>query len=161
LLSFNEVTNWYSPGSDRLIFEIDGFRFGCALCIEIQFPELFVDYASENIDAVLLSAFSDNPMFAIQAQGHAAYGTFWLGFSIPAQCSEAAPAGLIGPDGRWITRAPADGTSAVVIAELDRTSDALQDVLRHARAWRARARAGELHDRARVVDPRSTDTRHF
>lgn len=160
LLSFNEVTNWYAPGSDRLIFEIDGFRFGCALCIEIQFPEIFVEYASENIDVVLLSTFS-NEMFAIQAQGHAAFGTFWLGFSVPAQTSEAAPAGLIGPDGRWIARAPADGSSALVIADLDRTADAVQVALKHARPWRARARDGELHDRARVADPRSTDTRRF
>lgn len=161
LLSFNEVTNWYSPGSDRLIFEIDGFRFGCAICIEIQFPELFVDYAKENIDVVLLSAFSNDPMFAIQAQGHAACGTFWLGFSVPAQCGTAAPAGLIGPDGRWVARAPADGTSAVVIADLDRTADSLQIAIKHARPWRARARLGDLHNQARVIDPRSTDTRHF
>jgi predicted amidohydrolase len=161
LLSFNEVTNWYSPGFDRLIFEVDGFRFGCALCIEIQFPEIFVEYARETVDAVLISTFSQDPMFAIQAQGHAACGTFWLGFSVPAQCSEAAPAGLIGPDGRWIARAPPDGTVALVIAELDRTADALQSALRYARAWRARVRTGEFHNRARVTDPRSADKSRF
>ena len=161
LLSFNEVTNWYTPGSERLIFEIDGFRFGCALCIEIQFPELFVEYTCENIDVVLLSTGSRDPMFAILAQGHAACGTFWLGFSVPAQCSDAAPSGLIGPDGRWIACAPSDGTSSVVIADLDRTSDTLQIALKHARHWRARARGGDLHNRARVADPRSTDWGRF
>ena len=161
LLSFTEVSDWYSPGSDQLIFEIDGFRFGCALCIEIQFPELFVEYARENVDAVLLSTFSRDPMFAVQAQGHAACGAFWLGFSVPAQCSDAAPAGLIGPDGQWIACAPSDGTSALVIAELDRTAETLQIALKYARPWRVRARAGELHSPAKVVDPRSTDTRRF
>lgn len=39
---------------------------------------------------------------SVQAQGHAACGAFWLGFSVPAQCSDAAPGGLIVPDGRWI-----------------------------------------------------------
>ena len=97
-LSFTEVTDWYSPGSEPFVFEVNGFRFGCALCIEIQFPELFVDYASRGVDAVLLSTFSEDPMFAIQAQGHAACGAFWLSLSVPSQYSHAAPSGVIGPD---------------------------------------------------------------
>lgn len=161
LLSFTEISDWYSPGSDRLVFDVDGFRFGCALCIEIQFPELFVEYAREGVDAVLLSTFSRDPMFAVQAQGHAACGAFWLGFSVPAQSSDAAPAGLVGPDGQWIARAPADGTSALAIADLDRTSPALEVALKYGRPWRARARAGDLHEAARIVDPRSADVSRF
>lgn len=161
LLSFTEVTDWYAPGSDPLIFEVDGFRFGCALCIEIQFPELFVEYARENIDCVLLSTFSRDPMFAIQAQGHAACGAFWLGFSVPAQCSKAAPSGLIGPDGRWVACAPSDGASTIVVADLDRTDGMLRGALEFGRSWRARARTGELHSQARVLDPRSVDVMRF
>lgn len=161
LLSFTEVTDWYAPGSVPLIFEVDGFRFGCALCIEIQFPELFVEYAQQNIDCVLLSTFSRDPMFAIQAQGHAACGAFWFGFSVPAQCSDAAPSGLIGPNGRWISCAPSDGTGAIVVADLDRTDETLRGALEFGRPWRARARTGELHGQARVVDPRSVDLRRF
>lgn len=161
LLSHTEVTDWYAPGLDPLVFEVDGFRFGCVLCIEIQFPELFVEYARKNVDVVLLSTFSRDPMFAVQAQGHAACGAFWLGFSVPAQCSEAAPSGLIGPDGRWIANAPADGADALVIADLDRTSDTLRGALDYARPWRVRARTGELHDQARVHDPRSADVSRF
>src|SRR5882757_8666522 len=29
LCSYNEITNWYSPGFDPLAFDVDGFRFGC------------------------------------------------------------------------------------------------------------------------------------
>lgn len=161
LLSFSEVSEWYAPGAHPLIFEVDGFRFGCALCIEIQFPELFVEYAELSVDAVLLSSFSRDPMFAIQAQGHAACGAFWFGFAAPAQCSDAVPSGLIGPHGRWLASAPSDGASAIVIADLDRGSEALQTALQLARPWRARARQGELHRRAQVVDPRSLDVRRF
>lgn len=161
LLSFTEITDWYVPGSRSFTFEVDGFRFGCILCIEIQFPELFVAYVRENVDAVLLSTFSRDPMFAVQAQGHAACGAFWLGFSVPAQCSEAAPSGLIGPDGRWISKAAADGSSALVIADLDRGSEDLLSALEHARPWRARARLGDLHQQARVEDPRSADLSQF
>lgn len=161
LLSFTEVSDWYSPGLDRLVFEVDGFRFGCVLCIENQFPELFVDYARENVDVVLLSTFSEDSMCAVQAQGHAACGAFWLGFSVPAQCSGEAPTGLIGPDGQWIARAPSDRTAALVVSDLDRNSANLEIALKRARPWRARARDGELHEAARVIDPRSTDMTRF
>lgn len=161
LLSHTEVTDWYVPGSQPTTFEVDGFRFGCALCIEIQFPELFVEYAQTGVDVVLLSTFSRDPMFAIQAQGHAACGAFWLGFSVPAQCSDAAPSGLVGPDGRWIATAPADGASALVVADLDRSSASLRGALEFARPWRVRARAGGLHDQARISDPRSDDLGRF
>lgn len=161
LISFSEVNDWYAPGSEALVFDVDGFRFGLALCIEIQFAELFVDYAARACDAVLLSSYSKDEMFAIQAQGHAASNTLWIGFSVPAQCSEAAPSGLVGPHGRWLAQAPADGTQALVIADLDRNDEALFVALNHARPWRRRARAGELHDPARVSDPRSADKTSF
>lgn len=161
LLSYSEVTEWYAPGAQPLIFEVDGFRLACLLCIEIQFPELFVECSQLGADFVLLSTFSRDPMFAVQAQGHAACGTFWLGFAVPAQYSDAAPAGLVGPDGRWIAKAPADGQPALVVADLDRMDEHLQAALDHARPWRARARAGALHERARVLDSRSADILSF
>jgi predicted amidohydrolase len=161
LLSHNEVTRWYAPGDGALTFDVEGFRFGCALCIEIQFPELFVDYAHRGVDAVLLSTFSKNPMFATQAQGHAACGAFWLGFAAPAQFSGAAPSGLVGPNGSWIVQVQGDGASAIVVADLDRDSETLHEALEYARPWRVRARSGELHRNARVSDPRSDDRLRF
>jgi len=161
LLSYSEVTDWYAPGARPLVFEVDGFRLACLLCIEIQFPELFVECSQLGADLVLLSTFSRDPMFAIQAQGHAACGTFWLGFSVPAQYSDAAPAGLVGPDGRWVARAPADGQPSLVIADLDRTAETLQGALRRARPWRETARSGELHRAAQVEDVRSLATDRF
>ncbi|MFN3514034.1 MAG: carbon-nitrogen hydrolase family protein [Phenylobacterium sp.] len=110
LLSFSELADWYAPGAEPLVFEVDGFRFGCALCIEIQFPEIFVEYARLGIDCLLLSSFSRDPMFAIQVQGHAACNAYWIGFAVPAQCGDAASSGLAGPDGRWIAQAPQAAT---------------------------------------------------
>lgn len=161
LLSFTEVTDWYSPGSQPLVFEVDNFRFGCALCIEIQFPELFVEYANLGVDAVLLSTFSRDPMFAIQAQGHAACGAFWLSLSVPAQCSKAAPSGVVGPDGRWLVKAPSDGSEAIGLIDLERDTELHRIALMHARPWRTRARSGELHDAARVVDACSSSRQAF
>lgn len=161
LISWSEVNDWYVPGAEPLAFEVDGFRFGCVLCIEVQFPELFVEYAKAGVDCLLFSSFSRDEMFAVQAQGHAACGAYWIAFSIPAQCSNAAPSGLVGPDGRWLVRAPAAGQPALVVADLDRKAESLFVALNHARPWRARARSGELHDAARVSDPRSDDRGRF
>ena len=43
--SHTEITDWYTPGRECCVFEVEGWRFGCALCIEIHFPELFQEYA--------------------------------------------------------------------------------------------------------------------
>lgn len=160
-LSFTEISDWYAPGFEPLVFVVDGFRFGCALCIEIQFPEVFLEYGALGIDGLLFSSFSREPMFAIQAQGHAACNNFWISFSVPAQYSEAAPSGVIGPHGRWISRCPADGAQALVVVDLDRTAADMDVPLHRARGWRAKARAGDLYAAARVSDPRSADRRAF
>ena len=44
--SNTEVTYWYTPGADPLAFDVDGVRFGCALCIEVVFPTLFAEYGA-------------------------------------------------------------------------------------------------------------------
>ena len=100
-------------------------------------------------------------MFAIQGQGHAACGAFWLSFAVPAQCSHAAPSGVVGPDGRWLVRAPDDRQGAIALADLDRTAEQLRIALKYARPWRVRARSGDLHDAARVVAPPSAEQRTF
>lgn len=161
LLSFTEVTDWYAPGTAPLTFAVDGFRFGCALCIEIQFQEVFLEYGALGVDVLLLSSFSRDPMFAVQAQGHAACNTYWISFSVPAQCSDAAPSGLIGPGGQWIARCPDDRTPGLTVNDLDRAAPDLDMPLHKARPWRARARSGELHNPARVSDPRSDDRNSF
>ncbi|CCE01896.1 putative nitrilase/N-carbamoyl-D-aminoacid amidohydrolase family protein [Bradyrhizobium sp. STM 3809] len=97
LISHSEETSWYSPGSHPLVFEVDGFRFGCALCIEIRFPELFMAYGRQGVDGVLFSAYED-PIFAVMARAHAA-NNIWMSVSTPAVCRRKLPCRLIGPDG--------------------------------------------------------------
>lgn len=98
LISHTEATSWYAPGTVPFVFEVDGYRFGCALCIEIHFPEIFTEYERLGVDCVLFSAYSDDPMFAIEAQAHAAMNNVWLSLSAPAT-STSLPCTLIGPDG--------------------------------------------------------------
>jgi predicted amidohydrolase len=161
MCSRTELTHRYSPGSEPLVFEVDGFRFGCALCIEINFPEIFLDYRERDIDCLLLSSFSDDPVFEVLARGHAAAHNYWFTISVPAQCSTATPAAVIGPHGYSLASCPADGTPSVVVTDLDRGDPALDIALNKARPWRTFARSSEYRRTHRVGDPRSSDRTHF
>lgn len=154
-LSHTEVTDWYTPGLDPVMFQLGGFCFGLSLCIEIQFPELFLDYAARGADVVLFSSFSEDPMFGVMARAYAAATNCWFAVAVPAQCSRAMASGVIGPHGRWLARCADDGSSDVVVVDLDRTAPDLDIALNKARPWRALARRGEIYAQVRVDDARS------
>lgn len=158
--SHSEISDWYTPGQERCVFTIDGWRFGCALCIEIQFPELFVDYAMHHVDCVLFSAYSDSTMFGIQAQAYAAAGTFWASLSVPAQDGAALSSRIIGPDGQ-IVAACKQAESHLALAILDMDAPQYQVALRMARPWRDRARQGIIHHPYQVSDMRSEEKTNF
>jgi len=102
--SHTEITGWHTPGRRPCVFEVEGWRFGCILCIEIQFPELFHEYANLDADCILFSAYADDPMFGIQAQGYAASHNYWVSLSVPTQMSRGLSSRLIAPNGeiqRW------------------------------------------------------------
>ncbi|MFI6518779.1 carbon-nitrogen hydrolase family protein [Spirillospora sp. NPDC050679] len=159
--SHTEIAERYTPGFRPLVFEVDGFRFGCVLCIEVNFPEVFLDYRARDVDCVLFSSFSDDPVFETLARAHAAAHGSWVSVAVPAQFSHVMPAGLIGPHGRRLAGGPDDGAAAVVTAVLDPADPALDTALDKARPWRARAREGEIYRARRVVDPRSSDRMSF
>lgn len=161
LLSFSEVSDWFTPGFDPLVVEVDGFRLGLALCIEINFPELFAEYERMGVDAVLVSSFSRDPVFGLLAQAHAAANTFWVSFATPAQCSADFPSGVAGPHGRWLAQAPGRGAAALTRVDLDRRAPELETALHKARGWRRRSRDGEIYRRLRTADPRSLDHTRF
>lgn len=137
----------YSPGTSPAVFEIDGIRFGCALCIEAEFPELFAEYERLDVDCVLLSVMVDDAARAIVAQAYGRLYGYWLGYSIPAQFSATVPSGIIAPGGRWLARCPGDGRPALAVADLDldTTEPDIDISIRLARPWRRSARAG-LYD---------------
>lgn len=155
--SNSEISDWYSPGFEPIVFEAGGFRFGCALCIEIQFPDLFMEYERLGADAVLFSSYSRDPIFAVQAQGYAAAATLWISMVVPAICSDSAPSRLIGPNGRELARCSVDARSEFAVATLDRTDPALDVALNRARPWRATARLGDIYRNRRIDDERSRD----
>ena len=156
-LSHTEITGFYSPGFVPVTIDVDGYRFGLALCIEINFPEVFLGYLHRGVDCVLFSTFSDDPIFDVIARGHAATTNQWISVSVPAQCSTAMPAGVIGPDGAWLTRCATDGSTDLACVTLNRNAPELRIALHAARPWRATARNGSLYQQRRVDDLRSHD----
>lgn len=141
--SHSEITDWYSAGNEPVTFEIDGYKFGCALCIEVQFPEVFIDYEARDVDCVLFSSYSDNEMFVTQAQGHAACNNYWISYCSPEQCQNDCSNALIGPDGSIQTRATSP--SELIISHLNRDDPKYDIPLNKARPWRRLARTRSIY----------------
>lgn len=156
-LSHTEVSYLYSPGYQPLVIEVDGIRFGFALCIEANFPEIFAEYERLDVDCVLLSVMVDDAPRARVAQAFGTLYNYWLGYAIPAQFSATAPSGIVAPGGRWLARCPANGHPALAIAdiELDSQDEDIRMAVRYARPWRRSARAGLYGERIPVGDTRS------
>jgi predicted amidohydrolase len=157
LISYSEITDWYTPGVEPFVFEVDGYRFGCALCIEIQFPEIFTEYERLGVDCILCSAYSDDPVFAVEAQAHAAMNNVWFSLVTPASSGSRLPCSLIGPDGLPDGQPDGKSRAGLVCATLDRTNPRYEIALNKARPWRAAVRAGIPYRLQTIADRRSTD----
>lgn len=142
-----EITDWYTPGFEPVTVDVDGFRFGCLLCIEVNFPELWLEQETLGVDCVLFSTFSEDPIFDILARGHAAAHGLWVSVAVPAHCSTAMPSGVVGPHGYRIASAATDQHPALVCVDLDRDDPTLDIALNKARPWRKKARGPRPGDR--------------
>ncbi|WP_250032883.1 carbon-nitrogen hydrolase family protein [Paractinoplanes maris] len=156
LVSHSEITGFYTPGDHVCTFEVDGFRFGCLLCIEVNFPELWLEQRELGVDCVLFSTYSEDPIFEVLARGHAAANGYWVSIAVPASCAAAGPSAVIGPHGYVLEHAGPDRPE-VICVDLDRTDPELDIALNKARPWREIARVGDIYTTRRVDDFRSTD----
>jgi predicted amidohydrolase len=156
LCSHTEINHFFSPGFEPVVFDVDGYRFGCLLCAEIDFPQLFAQYEQLGVECLLLSAYPADPIFELKARSHAAINCYWVAMSSPAQTLDLMPSGLITPAGQYA--AQVTGQADLTVITLDREDPGLTVPLTHARPWRATARLGAVY-RARAVtdDPRSTN----
>jgi predicted amidohydrolase len=153
--SHTEVTRFFTPGSGPVVFDVDGFRFGCAMCIEVSFPEVFAQYERLGVDCLLLSAYPLDSLFETKARAHASVNCYWVAVSTPAQTARLTGSMLIGPDGSELARVPQGGQ--FVVGQLDRDEPSFDVALTKARPWRALARQGDVYHERRVQDPRSAD----
>lgn len=159
-LSHTELSYLYTPGSAPLVFEVDGVRFGTALCIEANFPELFAQYEQMNVDCMLISVMVDDAARAALASAYATLYSYWVSYSVPAQFGATAPAAITAPGGRCLARFPFESRPGLAIADINlKTRDVdIVTALRHARPWRRIARAG-LYDSHVVTGDARSDTR--
>lgn len=158
LLSNTKISFMYSPGKTAVTFVVDGFRFGCAIGMEVHYPELFIEYEKLDVDCVLFSTAGDSPAnapaFAAEALGHAASNVYWVSYSTLAPQSIAAPSGIAAPDGLWAVRCPMNGLPAIAVADIAPHPES------RARPWRREARS-ELYEPYQINgDPRS-DSRNL
>ena len=154
-LSNSELGGWYTPGAMPIIVEVDGFRFGCAICTESQFSEVFSDYERMGVDGVIFSSYGLPSYFQIALRAHAGLNCIWIGAATPAQKAGKGPAGIIGPDGEWMAHCAQTPEPGLVLAELDRNDPAYDIPLQKARPWRAKARQGDIYRDQLFDDPRS------
>ncbi len=153
--SNTEIASFYSPGFEPVVFDVDGYRFGCAICVEVNFPQLFAEYEALGVQCLLLSAWPVDSIFFRKAQAHAAINCYWLSLSVPAQSAGLMRSAVFGPDGNILARVDAAAEVATVL--LDRRAPEFHVALDLARPWRAEANQGDIYRRRRVDDPRSTD----
>ncbi|WP_244656131.1 MULTISPECIES: carbon-nitrogen hydrolase family protein [Rhizobium] len=157
-MSNSELGGWYSPGTAPITFDVDGYRFGCAICIESQFPEIFGEYERLGVDAVLFSSYGTPDYFQIALRAHAGLNCIWIGAATPVQKATKGPAGIIGPDGNWVTQCPAVPEPSLATAVLDRDDPVYDIPLQKARPWRLKARQGDIY-RERMVDNARSENR--
>jgi deaminated glutathione amidase len=156
-LSNSEIGGWYTPGTEPVTFEVDGYRFGCAICIEAQFQEVFSEYERRGVDAVLFSSYGLPTRFQTALRAHAGLNCLWISAATPAQRAAQGPAGILGPDGKWIKRCQGVSEPGFSVTVLDRNDPAYQIPLQKARPWRVRARQGDIYREKMTNDPRSGD----
>ncbi len=137
MLSRTKSTYMYRPGTRPLVFDAGGVRFGCALGMETQYPELFAAYERADVDCMLFCT-AGNPelpeVFAIEAAGHAAANSYWIGYAGPVPASPGEPpAGMLSPTGTWAARCAPTG-EGITVATID-TGVGVQ-----ARTWRRSVR---------------------
>ncbi|PKH41291.1 Predicted amidohydrolase [Nocardioides alpinus] len=154
-LSHTEVTEFYTAGSEPVVFDIDGYRFGLVVCVEINFPELFIEYAGLGVDCLLFSSYPVDSVFAVKARAYAAIHCYWVSMTNPSETSTFCPSSVFGPNGDIL--ATVDGAEGVVTVELDRDAPEFDIALTKARPWRASVPSDPAYDTRSLDDPRSRD----
>jgi predicted amidohydrolase len=168
--SHTELTGWYTPGTEPVTFEINGVRFGCTICLELRFPEIFDEYRRLGAHCVLVSTFTaarldtedakQDEIFGITARAHAANNSCWVSLVTPSNPFQGSVTRLIDPLGNVIAKG-ARHRRDLVIGRIDVGEGSLWSKIEVGRAWRESARSGAIY-RDRWIDTlRSRDRQSF
>ena len=117
-----ELVKGIEPGAGAVAFEYKGIRFGAAICFDSYFPELFVEYAKQRIDLMVIVSHQrqEKPEileFLNRARAFDCGCTLLR--SAPAMYTAAVggKSMAVAPDGTVL--ADAGGTPGVVFCEVD------------------------------------------
>lgn len=155
IVSHTEVNNFYTAGYEPVVFDIDGFRFGCIICVEINFPKLFMEYGDLGVDCLLLSAYPVDAIFYTKARAHASIQNYWISMATPTETASFISSALIGPNGEPINTLEAE--QGLVFGELDRSKSEFDIALTKSRPWRASVETDPKYNTRPLNDPRSLD----
>jgi deaminated glutathione amidase len=131
--SHAELGGWYTPGMEPIVFEINGVRFGCAICLELR---------------------------AITAQAHAANNSHWVSLVTPSSPFQGPVTQFIDPLGNPIAKA-ARHRGGLAVGQIDIGAGSLWQKIDFGRAWREAARAGEIYRERHADTPRSRSRQTF
>ncbi|WP_288350352.1 carbon-nitrogen hydrolase family protein [uncultured Thalassospira sp.] len=152
VLSHGESQGWYSPGQKAVLFEVDGVRVGCAICLEIQFPEIFSEYERLGTDLIIHASSGLPPFFETALQAQAGFYCQWVMSGVSIDQSLPVSSGIIGPDGGWLARGSSNQKEGFALARLDKSSGDFEIALSKARPWRAKVRAELLNHNDQFKD---------
>lgn len=168
--SHAELSGWYTPGSEPVTFEVNGVRFGCAICLEVRFPDVFDEYRRLGVHCVLVSTFTagrndkedakQDDIFAVTAQAHAANNSYWVSLVTPSNRFQGPVTQLIDPLGNVVAKGSRH-RSDLVIGRIDVGEGSLWRKIAWGRGWRDSARNGEIYRERRIDTPRSRDRQAF
>ncbi|CAM3408995.1 carbon-nitrogen hydrolase family protein [Occultella aeris] len=121
LLSRTKAAFLYAAGTEPILFEVDGVRFGCTSGLEILFPEIYGDYQAIGADCVLYSTAgpgdpgADDTLTA-SALVAARHDGMWISYAVHSDKAPHEPSGLIDPNGTWRARCEAVDAPALTVA---------------------------------------------
>jgi predicted amidohydrolase len=83
-LSVDEGVN-YSPGNKPAVIDVKGWTVGLSICFDLRFPELYLQYAKEGCELILV------PSAFFRKTGEAHWETLLKARAIESQCYVVAP----------------------------------------------------------------------
>lgn len=127
-LSRSKADYLYEGGDDAVTITVQGITLGLASGLEVLFEDVFLEYEDAGADAVLFCSQgpgdpAEADAFAVSARAAARHHSLALGYSVPTTNAPYAPAGVIGPDGRFAVTCPSEPIPAVAVHEISARPD--------------------------------------
>jgi predicted amidohydrolase len=165
--SHNEVNGWYTPGFEPCVFEVEGIRFGCAICLDGSFPEIFDEYRQLGVHCVLLSAFdagggrrASDDRWSTLARAHAIGHTYWVSLVTPSNKFQGSPTQFIDPRGGIVAKSRRHQRD-IVLGEIDLGPGGFWQSIEWGRSWRVEARKGCIYRVHANTSPRTAAKTSF